>query len=80
MFERYTEQARRALFFARSEISETGGSSIDTAHLLAGILNDAKGAVRTIIGATNITYADVRDHLRSNATSAVRRATPARCA
>jgi enamine deaminase RidA (YjgF/YER057c/UK114 family) len=68
MFERYTEQARRALFFARSEMSETGGSSIDTAHLLAGILSDAKGAVRAIIGGTDITYADVREQLRHNAT------------
>src|SRR5688572_21357016 len=68
MFERYTEQARRALFFARSETNELGGSSIDTAHLLAGILSDAKGAVRAIVGASNITYADVRDHLRQKAT------------
>jgi enamine deaminase RidA (YjgF/YER057c/UK114 family) len=64
MFERYTEQARRALFFARYEMSELGGSTIDTGHLLLGLLSDAKGAVRAIIGTSNITYADVREQLR----------------
>ena len=60
MFERYTEQARRALFFARSEVGALGSSSIDTAHLLLGILSDAKGAVRALLNAHSITYADVR--------------------
>jgi enamine deaminase RidA (YjgF/YER057c/UK114 family) len=67
MFERYTEQARRALFFARSEVSEVGASNIDTAHLLAGILSDAKGTVRRIVGDRSITYADVRLQLQHNA-------------
>jgi ATP-dependent Clp protease ATP-binding subunit ClpC len=60
MFERYTEQARRALFFARSEVSVLGSSSVDTTHLLLGILGDAKGAVRAILSPHSITYADVR--------------------
>jgi hypothetical protein len=40
MFERYTEKARRVIFFARYEASEFGSPVIDTEHLLLGILRD----------------------------------------
>ena len=32
MFERFSEQARRALFFAREEASQLGSIRIDTEH------------------------------------------------
>jgi len=34
MFERYTEKARRVIFFARYEASQYGSMSIETEHLL----------------------------------------------
>jgi len=40
MFERYTEKARRAIFFARYEASEYGSPVIDTEHLLLGLLRE----------------------------------------
>jgi ATP-dependent Clp protease ATP-binding subunit ClpC len=40
MFERYTEKARRVIFFARYEASEYGCPYIETEHLLLGILRD----------------------------------------
>jgi hypothetical protein len=40
MFERYTEKARRTIFFARHEASDFGSSFIETEHLLLGLLND----------------------------------------
>ena len=43
MFERYTESARRALFFARYEASQFGSISIETEHLLLGLVR--QGAV-----------------------------------
>src|SRR5438876_905028 len=36
MFERYTERARRVIFFARYEASQLGSNSIETEHLLLG--------------------------------------------
>jgi Clp amino terminal domain, pathogenicity island component len=42
MFERYTEQARRTIFFARYEASIFGSSHIETEHLLLGILREGK--------------------------------------
>jgi uncharacterized protein (TIGR02246 family) len=38
MFERYTEQARRVIFFARFEASHYGSRTIETEHLLLGLL------------------------------------------
>ncbi|HWD98619.1 MAG TPA: Clp protease N-terminal domain-containing protein [Bryobacteraceae bacterium] len=38
MFERYTTDARRSIFFARYEASNFGTREIDTEHLLLGIL------------------------------------------
>jgi ATP-dependent Clp protease ATP-binding subunit ClpA len=43
MFERYTEKARRVIFFARYEASHYGSRAIDTEHLLLGLLREAKG-------------------------------------
>src|SRR6266851_7810905 len=40
MFELYTEQARRAIFFARYEASRFGSSQIDISHLLLGLLRE----------------------------------------
>jgi ATP-dependent Clp protease ATP-binding subunit ClpA len=42
MFERYTEKARRVIFFARYETSEFGAPSIETEHLLLGLLREDK--------------------------------------
>jgi ATP-dependent Clp protease ATP-binding subunit ClpC len=40
MFERFTEKARRAIFFARYEAGQYGSSNIGAEHLLIGILRD----------------------------------------
>jgi hypothetical protein len=42
MFERYTEKARRVIFFARFEASRYGSPYIETEHLLLGLLREDK--------------------------------------
>ena len=42
MFERYTEKARRVIFFARYEASHFGSQVIATEHLLLGLLREDK--------------------------------------
>jgi ATP-dependent Clp protease ATP-binding subunit ClpC len=42
MFEKYTEKARRVIFFARYEASQFGSPYIETEHLLLGILREDK--------------------------------------
>jgi ATP-dependent Clp protease ATP-binding subunit ClpC len=43
MFERYTEKARRVIFFARYEASQFGSPYIESEHLLLGIIREDKG-------------------------------------
>jgi hypothetical protein len=50
MFERYNEPARRALFFARYEASQLGSVSIETKHLLLGILKDRDPLIAHLVG------------------------------
>src|SRR5215469_6212784 len=40
MFERYTEKARRVIFFARYEASQFGSSYIEAEHLLLGLVRE----------------------------------------
>jgi ATP-dependent Clp protease ATP-binding subunit ClpC len=40
MFERYTDKARRTIFFSRYEASNEGASWIETEHLLLGLLRE----------------------------------------
>ena len=40
LLERFTEQARRAIFFARYEASQFGTKAIESEHLLLGILHE----------------------------------------
>jgi len=42
MFERYTDKARRTIFFARYEAVQYGSPYIETEHLLLGLVREAK--------------------------------------
>jgi ATP-dependent Clp protease ATP-binding subunit ClpC len=42
MFERYTERARRVIFFARYEATEAGYQQIETGHFLVGLVREDK--------------------------------------
>jgi Clp amino terminal domain, pathogenicity island component len=50
MFERYTERARRAIFFARYEASQLGRPYIETEHLLLGLLHEDKALANRFLG------------------------------
>jgi ATP-dependent Clp protease ATP-binding subunit ClpC len=50
MFERYTEKARRAIFFARCEAAQHGSRYIEAVHLLAGILRECAPLVTGLLG------------------------------
>ena len=63
MFERYTESARRTLFFARYEASQLGGISIETEHLLLGLLRERKGISDRIFERTDLSFETVRNEI-----------------
>ncbi len=48
MFERYTEKARRAIFFARYEASQFGSRFITLEHLLLGLLREDEHLRKTL--------------------------------
>ena len=50
MFERYTERARRVIFFARYEASQFGSTTIETEHMLLGLLREDRNLVNRFIG------------------------------
>jgi ClpA/ClpB-like protein len=61
MFERYTEGARRTIFFARYEASCLGSPEIDTEHLLLGLLREDKALIRQVL--PNVNYESVNQDL-----------------
>jgi ATP-dependent Clp protease ATP-binding subunit ClpC len=60
MFERYTERARRVLFFARYEASQLGSVSIETEHLLLGLIREGKGLTSRLFQRTQIQLDSIR--------------------
>jgi ATP-dependent Clp protease ATP-binding subunit ClpC len=48
MFERYTEKARRVIFFARYEASQFGSPWIETEHLLLGLLREDREILKRV--------------------------------
>jgi hypothetical protein len=67
MFERYTEKARRVVFFARFEASQYGSPYIETEHLLLGLLREDPPLVKRFLGPTNVA-ADIRAEIESQIT------------
>ena len=66
MFERYTEKARRVIFFARYEASQFGSPYIETEHLLLGLLREDKALTNRFLRADasveSIVKTDQRAH------------------
>src|SRR5215469_4782747 len=50
MFEKYTEPARRTIFFARYEASQCGNPEILPEHLLLGILREDRACMLRLLG------------------------------
>jgi len=63
MFERYTEKARRVIFFARYEASQFGSPLIETEHVLLGILRETEWVKKMLPdGATDSIRSKVESH------------------
>jgi ATP-dependent Clp protease ATP-binding subunit ClpC len=63
VFERYTESARRALFFARYEVSQLGASAIETEHVLLGLIRASPRLVGRILGLSEVSLLGLRKEL-----------------
>jgi uncharacterized protein (TIGR02246 family) len=74
MFERYTEKARRVIFFARYEASQYGSHSIESEHLLLGLLREDRALAANFLS-EKLGERSVRDEIESQITRGERLST-----
>jgi ATP-dependent Clp protease ATP-binding subunit ClpC len=67
MFERYTESARKVLFLARYEASQRGNISIETEHILLGLIRDDNEATRAIFARSQLSVEALQKDIESRA-------------
>jgi ATP-dependent Clp protease ATP-binding subunit ClpC len=65
MFERYTERARRVIFFARYEASQLGSTGIETEHLLLGLIREGKGLTSRIFAKSQLAMDSIRKEIEN---------------
>lgn len=65
MFERYTEKARRVIFFARYEASELGASAIEPHHILLGVIREDKPLITRFCKLTPTPFDSIRERIRA---------------
>jgi ATP-dependent Clp protease ATP-binding subunit ClpC len=70
MFDRYTDEARRVIFFARYEASRLGSPVLETDHLWLGLLRECKKVVRRL--APRVTVEAVHERLMRHGLNAER--------
>jgi len=63
MFEKYTEKARRVIFFARYEANQFGSPYIETEHLLLGLIREDKNLTARFFPRANATIQDIRKEI-----------------
>lgn len=71
MFERFTESARRSVFFARYDASSLGTPYISTEHLLLGILREDKSLARQAL--PNITHESTYEDIAARVASGTKK-------
>ncbi len=60
MFERYTEKARRVVFFARYEASQFGSTQIEAEHVLLGLIREDKNLTYRFFHRSHATVESIR--------------------
>jgi ATP-dependent Clp protease ATP-binding subunit ClpC len=68
MFERYTEKARRVIFFARYEASQFGASQIEAEHILLGLMREDKTLTNRFFHRAQATVEAIRHEIERRAT------------
>src|SRR5207253_10723312 len=68
MFERYTEKARRVIFFGRYEASQFGSPYIETEHLLLGLLREDKALTNRFLRSPQASIESIRKQIEGRTT------------
>lgn len=64
MFDKYTEKARRVVFFARLEATQFGSPSIESEHLLLGILREDEALINRFLQ-SDASVESIRDRIEA---------------
>ncbi len=67
MFERYTEKARRVIFFARYEASQFGAPAIEPEHLLLGLMREDKTLTARFLARAQASLEAIRKDIEGRA-------------
>ena len=67
MFERYTEKARRVIFFARYEASQFGAPAIEPEHLLLGLMREDKTLTARFLARAQTSLEAIRKEIEGRA-------------
>ncbi len=78
MFERYTEKARRVIFFARYEASQFGSPYIETEHLLLGLLREDKALTNRFLR-SHASVESIRKQIEGHTTIRTSTSEPSTC-
>jgi ATP-dependent Clp protease ATP-binding subunit ClpC len=65
MFERYTEKARRVIFFARYEASELRSSAIEADHILLGVIREDKPLITRFSKVIPSPFDSIQERIRA---------------
>ncbi|OQA38505.1 MAG: ATP-dependent Clp protease ATP-binding subunit ClpC [Acidobacteria bacterium ADurb.Bin340] len=76
MFEKFTEKARRVMFFARYEASQFGAESIQSGHLLLGLLREAEKTSTALLERMGVQASVLRERLVAALTPRDRKVVP----
>lgn len=68
MFERYTEKARRTIYFARYEASQFGSPYIESEHVLLGLLRESKTLSAKLFANSPATADTIRKQIEKHTT------------
>lgn len=63
MWQRYTERARRVVFFAQEAALQNGESQVSTEHLLLGLLRETDSAAARLLTAMGFSVDTLRAHI-----------------
>jgi len=76
VFEKFTEKARRVMFFARYEASQFGAESIQSGHLLLGLLRESEKTSTQLLDRMGVQTSVLRERLVSALTPRDKKITP----
>ena len=65
MFERFTDESRRAIVLAQEEARQLNHDRIGTEHVLAGLLREERGATARALEASGVTLEAVRQQIEA---------------